>query len=282
MSLKQNALNIASGLLKKTIAVVGGPKASRISAHLAECLPPYVTQETDFGPIRFFCPGVLSEWRAQTLLTKEPETLEWIRTFKNGDTLWDIGANVGTYSLYAAKKGHVVLSFEPSPANYYLLSRNIEINGIDSRTMAYCLAFNDRTKLDVFFMANTELGGALSSFGEASDWEGKPFTARLKQAMIGFTVDDFIKYFEPPFPNHIKLDVDGIEDKILNGARKALADNRLKSVLVELDTDRHEYLNGVSLLLEDSGLKLLKKEHAPEIDNTKFAAVYNHIFVRAE
>jgi FkbM family methyltransferase len=174
------------------------------------------------------------------------------------------------------------LSFEPSPSNYYLLSRNIEINKFDNNISANCIAFNDITKLDVFFMANTELGGALNSFGEATDWQGKPFTASLKQAMVGFSVDDFIEYFKHSFPNHIKLDVDGIEDKIVKGAKKTLADKRLKSVLIELDTERQEYLKNVSLLFENSGLKLLKKEHAPEFDNSKFATVYNHIFVRAE
>jgi len=282
MSVKQNALNIASRLIKKTISVVGGSRASQISAHLAEYLSPCVSQNTAFGPIKFFCPGKLPEWRAQTLLTKEPETLEWIGTFKDADILWDIGANVGVYSLYAAIKGHTVLSFEPSPSNYYLLSRNIEINKFDNKISAYCIAFNDITKLDVFFIANTALGGALNSFGEAVDWQGKPFTASLKQAMVGFSVDDFIEYFKPSFPNHIKLDVDGIEDKIVKGAKKTLADKRLISVLIELDTERQEYLKDVSLLFENVGLKLLKKEHAPEFDNSKFATVYNHIFVRAE
>jgi hypothetical protein len=76
--------------------------------------------------------------------------------------------------------------------------------------------------------------------------------------------------------------VDGIEDKIVKGAKKTLADKRLISVLIELDTERQEYLKDVSLLFENVGLKLLKKEHAPEFDNSKFATVYNHIFVRAE
>jgi len=282
MSIKQNALNIASGFLKRTISVVGGSRASQIFAHLAEYLSPCVSQKTDFGSIKFFCPGKLPEWRAQTILTKEPETLEWIGTFKDADILWDIGANVGVYSLYAATKGHTVLSFEPSPSNYYLLSRNIEINKLDNKILAYCIAFNDITKLDVFFMANTELGGALNSFGEATDWQGNPFTPSLKQAMVGFSVDEFIEYFKPLFPNHIKLDVDGIEDKIVKGAKKTLADKRLKSVLIELDAERQEYLREVNLLFENSGLILLKKEHAPEFDNSKFATVYNHIFVRAE
>jgi len=131
-------------------------------------------------------------------------------------------------------------------------------------------------------MSNTDLGGALNSFGEATDWQGKLFNASLKQAMVGYSVDDFIKKFEPPFPTHIKIDVDGIEDKIVKGSKNTLADNRLKSVLIELDTERLEYCKEVLMLLEQAGFKLFKKEHAPEFDKGKFSFVYNHFFVRPE
>ncbi|MBF0244952.1 MAG: FkbM family methyltransferase [Planctomycetes bacterium] len=215
-------------------------------------------------------------------MTKEPETLEWIGTFAQDDILWDIGANVGVYSLYAAKKGHRVLSFEPSPSNYYLISRNIELNGLDDRISAYCVAFNDESKLDTLFMSNTELGSALSTFGEETDWQGKPMSTALRQSMLGFSVDDFVRDFHPPFPGHIKLDVDGIENKILRGAPKTLADRRLKSVLVELDLERRDYLKEVTSLLEGAGLRLFRKEHAPECEQGPFSSVYNHIFTRPE
>jgi FkbM family methyltransferase len=274
MGIKRKAQNYLSefltGFLKKIISITGGRSASRILAALVEDLSPYVAQKTNFGTITFFCPGKLPELRAQTLLTKEPGTLKWIETFENTETLWDIGANVGVYSLYAGIKGHTVLSFEPSPANYYLLSRNIEINKLDNNILAYCIAFNDITKLDTFFMANTKLGGSLNSFGEAIDWQGNSYIPLLKQAMVGYSVDDFVRYFNPPFPNHIKLDVDGIEGKIVKGAKETLGDNRLKSVLVELDTERQKYVQEISMLLEGSGLKLVKKERC------------NHIFAKSK
>ncbi|VUX54842.1 putative Methyltransferase FkbM domain protein [uncultured Woeseiaceae bacterium] len=282
MSVKQRVLSVVSRLLGRTIRIVGGSKSAQIAAHLAEDLSPTVSQNTEFGTIKFFCPGKLPEWRARTLLTKEPETLEWIGTFGETDVLWDIGANVGVYSLYAATKGHSVLAFEPSPSNYYLLGKNVEINKLDGRVLGYCVALNDTTKLDTFFMSNTELGGALSSFGEAIDWQGRSFVAQCRQSMVGFSVDDFIKLFAPPFPNHIKIDVDGIEDRIIIGARQTLADKRLKSVLVELDSERTEYCQGVAEALATSGLILLKKEHAPEFDQGESSAAFNYIFVRPD
>jgi len=281
MSIKQRALNLLMQLMKKTVQVVGGSKSTAILAQISEDIAPVLIEETELGRISFFCPGKIPEWRARTLLTKEPETIEWINGFNKTDIFWDIGANVGVYSLYAALRGLSVLAFEPSPSNYYILGRNIEINKMDESISAYCIALNNMTKLDSFYMANTELGGALNSFGEARDWQGKTFEASLKQAMVGFSINDFIQQFNPPFPNHIKIDVDGIEDNIIKGANDTLKDIRLKSILVELDTARKEYTEEIIIILKKAGLVLSKKEHAPMFDGGKFENVYNHIFTRS-
>ena len=52
--------------------------------------------------VKFFVPNQLLEWRVNTCLTKEPETIEWIDGFENKENLifWDIGANIGLYSIY--------------------------------------------------------------------------------------------------------------------------------------------------------------------------------------
>src|SRR5437899_270642 len=77
------------------------------------------TVETVRGPIRFFCPAPLLVSRAQNLMTKEPDTIHWIESFPDHCVFWDVGANVGVYSLYAAASHTVcVLSFEPMAANF--------------------------------------------------------------------------------------------------------------------------------------------------------------------
>ena len=85
--------------------------------------------ETQNGKLVFYCLGDLALWRARTLFSKEPETIEWIDGFKDGDVFWDVGANIGVYSLYASIGRRIeVLAFEPSASNYLLLNRNIEYN----------------------------------------------------------------------------------------------------------------------------------------------------------
>jgi FkbM family methyltransferase len=280
MSIKQKAMNSATHLLKTAIRVLGGSRSALLSAQLSEELAPVVSQETEFGTIKFFCPGKIPEWRARTLLTKEPETIEWINAFSDEDVFWDIGANVGIYTLYAALRNITVLSFEPSPSNYYLLNRNIEINKMDNRISALCIAFNDTTRLDSLHMSSTALGDSNNSFAEAVDWKGKPFTASFRQAMIGFSVDDFVREFNPLFPNHIKIDVDGIESKIIKGAETTLSDGRVKSILVELDSSRESYCRDVMTAMENAGMKFMGKKHAPMFAGSPFSDVFNYIFIR--
>ena len=277
---KQQALDIASELLRRGIGWAGKSSADRISAQLAEDLPRVVSQDTCSGTLRFYCPGRLPLYRASTLLTKEPETLEWIESFDQDDVLWDIGANVGIFSLYASLIGNRVLAFEPAPGNYYLLSRNIEINDFDEKISAYCIAFSDSTKLNTFYMQSTDLGGALNNLGEATDWQGGEFDHSLKQAAVGYTIDDFMDNFAPLFPNHVKIDVDGIENTILKGGKRVLSDDRVKSVLVELDTGRTDTYAEAMQVLGQAGLQLAEKKHAPEFDGSKYSSLYNHIFAR--
>jgi FkbM family methyltransferase len=277
MSVKEKLFNSGIKLLKTGTQVFGKHNSNVILGRLSEELAPIIIQPTDFGAIKFFCPGNLPQFRADTLLTKEPETIKWINTFKEEEVFWDIGANMGVYTLYAAIKKLRILAFEPSPANYYLLSKNIEINQVDDMISSFCIAFSDETKLDDFHMSNTELGAALNSFGEAIDWQGKPYHPSFKQATIGFSIDEFIEKFNPPFPNHLKIDVDGIEAKIIKGAQKTLFDTRLKSLLVELDSSRKDYCDRVINFIEKNGMSL---KEGPIINNKDFGPAYNYIFVR--
>jgi len=86
--------------------------------------------EIDFdgNSIRFLMLGKYTEFRIRTLFTKEPETLSVIEGLDSEDCFWDIGANIGIYTLLAASKCKHVVAVEPSPANFYVLMRNIELN----------------------------------------------------------------------------------------------------------------------------------------------------------
>ena len=224
--------------------------------------------------------GDSSALEAEIKTLEEKETLEWIDSIGKGETLWDIGANVGLYSLYAAQSGVHVLAFEPSPANYHLLNSNIEKNCLHHSISAYCLAFSEKTELGSFYMSSTEAGSALNSFGEAVDWQGKPFDPAMRQGMIAFAIDDFIKQFDPALPNHLKIDVDGIEPLILRGASSLLSEDSLLSLQVELDYGNEKHAYTVIEHLKKFGFETVSKSHAEMFENTEFSNVYNVLFKR--
>jgi len=237
---------------------------------------------TKRGDIDFYCLGDLALWRARTLLTKEPETIEWIEGIIDGDVFWDVGANVGLYSIYAAITRKVkVLAFEPAAGNYMLINRNIEINGLSDFVQAYCVALANKTGIDALHMQSTELGGAMSSFAEAKDHEGRPFVPIFKQGAIGYSIDEYIKVFNPAFPNHLKVDVDGIEDQIITGAFNTLRDPRLRRISIELEANRVEYTNAIVRDIEAAGFVLKARRHSELFEGGDFAYVYNYHFERS-
>ena len=78
---------------------------------------------------------IISYHEVRTILDKEPDTIEWIDNFSidNNDNFifWDIGANIGLYSLYCAsvhRNKSKIYAFEPSTSNLRVLSRNITDN----------------------------------------------------------------------------------------------------------------------------------------------------------
>ena len=84
----------------------------------------------DQKSLKFFTPNFFSRWRVETILSKEKDTIEWIKTFDEESLFWDIGANIGLYSLYSLtlKKNLNVVAFEPSPQNFTILTKSFTNN----------------------------------------------------------------------------------------------------------------------------------------------------------
>ena len=236
-----------------------------------------IKTKTKYGDISFYCPeGKMPEKRAKTLLVKEKDTIEWIDSFNKKDIFWDIGANVGCYSLYAGSKGIRTYSFEPESWNYRLLNKNIQINNLDNKILAFCIAFNNITKIDFFNLSSLVPAYSLHCFGEETDWKGRLFKPKFKQGMIGYSIDDFIENFDIRFPNHIKIDVDGIEHKIINGALKTLSHPKLKSILVEYLYSNKDQRD-IEKIMANKGFKYHSRTKKL---SGKFPAIGNHIFRR--
>lgn len=213
--------------------------------------------------------------RASTFNTKEPETIDWIKTFNKEDKLIDIGSNIGIYSLYAAKKGIEVVAIEPDALNHALLSLNILLNNLGKKITPYSIAMHEEEKFSKFFLQSAEWGGALNSFDNKLDQFGNKYLPIHSQGVFGLPLDLFIEKIGF-MPNHLKIDVDGNEFLILKGSKRCLENKLLKSILIELDQSRKDYQESVDII-EEKGLKLsfISKKRIG-----KFSSTRNHIFKR--
>lgn len=228
----------------------------------------------------FVCPNRTVSWRARTFLTKEPETLEWIDTFQRGEVLFDVGANIGLYSIYAASRSVRVIAFEPESQNYALINQNIFLNGFGDRIQCLAVALSDRNGVDYIYLSRFRAGESMHNLGDALDWQQRPFTPSFQQGSVAFSLDRFLEFQPDPFPTHIKIDVDGIEAKVIRGAARTLRDPRLKSLLVEFDDASADDRAAIAEI-EQAGFRLLHKKRSPLFNVAKFPELYNYVFVRS-
>jgi FkbM family methyltransferase len=231
--------------------------------------------------IRYLAAG-RSEWRFSTLLSKEPETIEWIGGFAPTETLWDIGANVGIYSIYAASRGIRVVAFEPNFANYFHLCTNIKLNNMQDRITPLCMAFSDEKSVSTLNLRSMEFGESMSTFGSDLDFRGKPYYPAFRQGMIGFDIDGFVADFKMQVPNHFKIDVDGIELDIVRGGKNSFRLPTVRSVQIELvDTDVAQ-TDGVLGIMNEAGLNYIHKRHNAAAAGEAFKDVLNFLYRRPD
>jgi FkbM family methyltransferase len=230
--------------------------------------------------LTFCIPNRLNQYRIESFSLKEPETLDWIDNIPGDSVLWDIGANVGLYSCYAAKsRGCRVYAFEPSVFNLALLAKNIFINDLVEKVVILPLPLSNSLKLSTLNMTSTELGGALSTFGDAFGDDGKELDGIFSYSTIGLSLEQVVNLLRIPPPTHMKIDVDGLEHLILAGGEMVL--NQLVELAIEVNEDFSDQLLNTATLCERSGLVFREKRHSPMFDkDERFGRTYNQFWYR--
>lgn len=194
-------------------------------------------------------PSRCTKWRVDTMFDKEPITLQWIAGFASDEILVDVGANVGMYTIWAAKtRGVRVFAYEPEAQNYALLNRNIVLNELGERVRAYCIALSDAAGCSVLHLSVLEPGDGGHSLGEPVDFARRPRTPAYVQGCIAARLDDLVAEGSLPVPDHIKIDIDGFEPKVIAGARRVLREPKVRSLLIEINPNLHDHLEMIAEL----------------------------------
>ena len=192
---------------------------------------------------------IQQEWRKKG---KEEETIRWIQDYiEPNEKLFDIGASIGLYSLYAARWRKIrVRSFEPEIKAFQDLITNINLNDCVSLISPYNIALAHKSQFGALY------AGYPHPYSQTfiPEEENVPHTAKLLHPIISITLDDFCRLFQLSPPDHIKLDVDGLELEILQGARKTLP--MIRTLMIEVEEDLAKNIKRDLLpLLRDVGLE---------------------------
>ena len=175
----------------------------------------------------------------------EPETVRWVEESMGASSVfYDIGANVGVYSLIAARRhpGIQIVAFEPAGPNYGILVANMALNKVAVPLLP--IALGGRTRIDAFAYSTLRSGGARHQLGGRTDYV-------FQHPVIAYRLDELIQTFHLPPPTHLKIDVDGTERDILRGAERTLGN--VRSMIVEINRDPGDLLGW----LEQRGFKVV-------------------------
>jgi transketolase len=171
--------------------------------------------------------------RVATLATKEPETVQWIAGhFGPGDTLFDIGANVGIYAILAAAQNPAgtVVAVEPMAVTFARLCDNARLNDL-ANLRPYCVAIGAENGVSELQLVSLDAASSMHSLGTSGLTFGEPVITRTGIGVV--TIDSLAA--AAGVPALMKIDVDGGEDDVLAGATTVLHDRRLRSVLIEFN-----------------------------------------------
>ena len=187
-------------------------------------------------------PNRITNWRFNSIESKEPLLLDWLGTLDGGSLLLDIGANIGSVAIIHCllDKKNKAICFEPSPFNLKQLSLNIWANHAQDQISIMPFALMDANEPIEMIFPSVEEGGALN--------EIKVSNHERKLKLFAVNADQFLsKLIGTEIPNAIKIDVDGAELNVLLGLQAILRHKKFKTLYIEIDFRAH---NNATMILE--------------------------------
>ena len=211
---------------------------------LSEQLPGAISLRDADYEYKFVYHTAEEKRRAERLFTKEPGTIKWLTTtLQPGDVFFDIGANIGSYTIFA---GHrigstgAVYGFEPHLPNAISLLKNIEANSLRDRVRMIAIPLSDKDAFEEFQYFSLNPSRAHSQLGR-HDMRGEQFDPAATELKHGWRLDTFISSGTLPIPSVVKIDVDGLEPQILGGMSELLrCPQRPRSIQIEVGEDAYQ------------------------------------------
>ena len=154
----------------------------------------------------------------------EDENFQFIdRSLKPGHTVLDIGAHIGLTAVLFGQKvtpNGRVFSFEPTPVSYGVLKETIRINKLEQVITPVNSPVTDKSGTVNFYISNTavDVANSLVAWEKGKELHGIQLNATC--------VDDFVKSQKITKVDFMKIDAEGVEYKVLNGAKETLTTHK--------------------------------------------------------
>lgn len=210
----------------------------------------YIVDYPGFGEFKTCGGSDLLKFRAQSFLTKEPTTLEWLKSLEPDSLLIDIGANIGIYSI-PASLFHVkkVIAVEPEIKNYNMLLQNLAINQISSEkceAIPVAVSTKFKNKYTKLYLTQDVVGASCHQIGANQDFKLRPFpedTNRKYRNVFCVSLAQIVEQASEDHsgPIHIKIDVDGIEADVCESLFKDGLTSKISSFQIELNDSINEH-----------------------------------------
>ena len=160
-------------------------------------------------------------WRATQSPSLDIDTNKWIAQFAENDVFYDVGANIGLYSIMAAKFMKVrTYAVEIDLMNARILYENISMNNCQEKVTVLPFGLDSHSRQEILFLKTMSYGDALHNLRQPNALVIDPGEIQVNVPV--FRLDDVIKILGLPSPTKIKIDVDGVDLDVLKGSTEAL------------------------------------------------------------
>lgn len=212
-----------------------------------------ITHSINNQTIKFEVNSFSEFMRLQNFVNEKEVIEEVLCSIKPTDYFYDIGANVGSYTCFAASEvgKNRTVAFEPEANNLRSLKSNLELNDLDAKVAKAALSDSSGT---------TELALAGDQPGEgkhaiATDESRETIVVPM------WTGDDYIQSHEVEPPTVIKIDVEGAEMDVLRGLSETLQ-NHCRLIYIEVHPEKIQQFGStvpeVTAFLECAGFEVSK------------------------
>ena len=203
---------------------------------------------------------------------QEDSIKDYIKSLSKDSIFYDLGANLGWFSLYAASLGLETHAFEIDKDNFRGLRENTESFGLSNHYI-YNIGIADTNRKVNLRKINCNIGEHHKTIDiENFSADNKIVSYNFVEEVEVDSIDNIIKNKKIPYPNAMKVDIDGSEYAFLLGAKETL--KYVNSMVIELFV-KSQYHNNIVKILKENGFKEKAKLKIP-----KESDLFNFIFVK--